>query len=402
MADTGGAVGRGAESARASVIIATYNRADFIREAIDSALAQTHADVEVIVVDDASTDATAGVLAAYGSRIRHVRQEHAGVCAARNRGFAESTGSFVLFLDSDDAILPRMLERAIERFRARPDFGVVYTGWRYVDREGATLGESAPAREGAVLPALLLRQLALPTPGCAVVRRGCVERVGGFDGANTRGEDFALWLELAKAGVGFGAVAEPLLRYRIHGDSRAHARLTAEDVEARAAVVHRFFALPDLAPEVRALEATANAIVRLENALRAYRMGEPALGRAELARAYDAEPAFFGGEAFLEIVAAAALDPRTTGPPEALIDALVAGAPVGHGRRRLRRRARGRYRCAAAFLAHARGDRVAVRAHALAAILRDPRLVLNRGFVSISLRAAGLLRSAGRASKVAA
>lgn len=100
----------------ASIIIATFNHAQYLRDAIDGALAQT-APCEVIVIDDGSTDATPDVVAWYGERIRAVRIEHAGVCAARNRGIEEASADFVMFLDADDLIDRRKVEMQLAEMR---------------------------------------------------------------------------------------------------------------------------------------------------------------------------------------------------------------------------------------------------------------------------------------------
>lgn len=118
-----------------SIVIPTYNRADRVTAAIDSALEQTFQDFEVIVVDDGSTDGTATrVDHRYGgdSRVRTVRQEHAERGAARNRGLAESTGEFVVFLDSDDRMRPDHLQRLSEAIEAHPDADFLATKFEIV------------------------------------------------------------------------------------------------------------------------------------------------------------------------------------------------------------------------------------------------------------------------------
>lgn len=113
-----------------SIIIPTYDHAAFLRDAIDSALAQT-ARVEVVVVDDGSTDETPAVLASYGDRIRAFRVEHYGPSAARNRGLVEALGEFVMFLDADDVIAPRKVE--LQRAAMTPDVGWVLCDVRIED-----------------------------------------------------------------------------------------------------------------------------------------------------------------------------------------------------------------------------------------------------------------------------
>ena len=129
-----------------SVVIPTYNRADLVCAAIDSALAQTHPEVEIIVVDDGSTDDTAARLAGYGNRIRVMRQSNAGVCAARNAGFAAAYGRFVALLDSDDRWLPWKLAAQVEAFRCHPELQMVYTDISVIDRSGTILRHSCLSR----------------------------------------------------------------------------------------------------------------------------------------------------------------------------------------------------------------------------------------------------------------
>ncbi len=109
---------------RVSVIIPTYNCADYIPFALQSALAQTHTDREIIVVDDGSTDSTADCLAPYMSQIRYVRQDHAGVAAARNLGFRLAGGDYIALLDADDYWKPRKLEIQLLLALAAPDCGL--------------------------------------------------------------------------------------------------------------------------------------------------------------------------------------------------------------------------------------------------------------------------------------
>ena len=110
---------------RVTVVIPTYNRAKVILRALETAFAQTYRNLEIIVVDDGSTDDTTAVLAPYWERIHYIHQSNQGASAARNRGIQEATGEFIAFLDSDDEWLPAKLERQIELLEARPDLSFV-------------------------------------------------------------------------------------------------------------------------------------------------------------------------------------------------------------------------------------------------------------------------------------
>src|SRR5690242_13247080 len=114
-----------------SVIIPTYNGTAFLRETIDSALAQTYPAVEVIVVDDGSTDDTAAVIAEYGDRIKGIAQANSGTSAARNTGIRASSGDYIAFLDHDDLWAPIKLARQMRVLRDHPELGMVYAGIRF-------------------------------------------------------------------------------------------------------------------------------------------------------------------------------------------------------------------------------------------------------------------------------
>ena len=123
---------------KVSVVIPTYNRARVVGEAIDSALAQTHERLEVIVVDDGSTDDTAErVGRRRDRRLRYVRREHAGVSSARNAGIAAATGDLVSFLDSDDLWKPEKIETEVAALARHPEAGGVFSDLE--KRDGATV-----------------------------------------------------------------------------------------------------------------------------------------------------------------------------------------------------------------------------------------------------------------------
>ena len=123
-----------------SVIIPTYNRADLLPRALDSVIAQTFEDWEIVLVDDGSADETASLAQTYrqrlGERMVYIRQVKTGCCSARNRGIDAARGRFVAFLDSDDEYLPNKLQRQLALFDRRPDLGFVYSDYAYVDTEG--------------------------------------------------------------------------------------------------------------------------------------------------------------------------------------------------------------------------------------------------------------------------
>src|SRR6185369_7640984 len=116
-----------------SVIIPTYNSARFLTEAIDSVLAQSFKDFEILVIDDGSTDETKAMMQRYGSPVRYIYQANAGVAAARNRGIAESRGKYIAFLDADDAWCARKLETQLNALARNADHRACYSAFTVAD-----------------------------------------------------------------------------------------------------------------------------------------------------------------------------------------------------------------------------------------------------------------------------
>ncbi len=201
------------------VVIPSYNYGHFIREAIESVLRQTLRPTEIIVVDDGSTDGTGKIVGMFGDRVRYIRQENAGVCAARNRGVRESTGELIAFLDADDIWEPTKVEKQIEKFAEDAEIGLVHCGMREFDGDtGDTVNFFLEGGEGWVADDLLLwEKPVINVSGTViVVRRKAFDDVGGFDTRLKVGEDWDFCYRVArKYKVGF--VREALVNYRSHG-----------------------------------------------------------------------------------------------------------------------------------------------------------------------------------------
>jgi hypothetical protein len=191
-----------------SVVIPTYNSATLVTQAIDSALAQSAAPAEILVVDDGSTDDTRERLAAYGPRITYLLQENQGVAAARNLGLSRARGQYVAFLDADDVWHPQKLELQLVVFDNNSELALLGTGRTW------PLDLTLP-RRGPIRP-IAWRDLAVKNHFVAssvLVRREALDRAGGFDRSLHGPEDYDLWLRIAQT----AAVANlelPLTGYR--------------------------------------------------------------------------------------------------------------------------------------------------------------------------------------------
>lgn len=203
---------------KVSVIIPAYNHAKYIRHCIDSVLAQTYQDREIIVVDDGSTDGTLDVLHSYGASIKVIPQKNKGTQAARNTGVQASSGDYIALLDSDDVWLPNKLERQVKLFEKNPSLGLVYSLAYVIDATGKVLSDGIPIGAPISNPRLAFEELLMEdkVPALtAVIRRACLDKVGFFDEAFVGAGDWDLWLRIA-ANWPVECVPEPLALYRVH------------------------------------------------------------------------------------------------------------------------------------------------------------------------------------------
>lgn len=198
------------EAPLVSVVIPAWNAAWCVGRAIDSVLAQDFTDFEVIVVDDGSTDDTAGVLAGYGDAIRVVRQANGGMSSARNAGIRASRGRYVAFLDADDWWLPAKLRRQVELLETSPHVGFASTTARVVDPEGHELNrwECGDCSEPFIAHLFGSNAGIAGGSSALIVQRELLERTGGYDETLGGAEDADLWMRLAARG-GYACVAEP-------------------------------------------------------------------------------------------------------------------------------------------------------------------------------------------------
>jgi len=205
-----------------SVVIPAYNAAPWIAETLDSVLAQTFLDFEVIVVDDGSSDKTPEVVAGYGSRVRYLRKENGGAASARNVGIRAARGSYIAFVDADDLWLPEKLQLQMDLFSRHPDLAWVYSDAIVFDQESGQeafkTSDVTKLYAGDILrPLLLFNFIASPTP---VIRRDVLGTAGYFDELRDLhgSEDWNMWLWIAaKYQVRF--VERPLAKYRRHATS---------------------------------------------------------------------------------------------------------------------------------------------------------------------------------------
>jgi glycosyltransferase involved in cell wall biosynthesis len=221
-----------------SVVIATYNYARYLAGALDSALGQTVGAIEVIVIDDGSTDNTAAVVAPYrcNPRVRYVVTEHRGQPAAKNAGIRLARAPWIAFLDADDLWLPAKLEHQLKLVQTDWPPGVVYARRLLIDAEGRALEyRQPPLHRGYVLSQMFRDNFVCFSS--AVVARRVFDEVGLFDESLSLAIDYDLWLRAA-ARWRFDFVDEPLVKYRVGHASLS--RRTEERLATAERIMRRF------------------------------------------------------------------------------------------------------------------------------------------------------------------
>ena len=294
-----------------SIIIPCYNTDNFVSEAIYSALTQTHSNVEVIVIDDSSTDKSVDVIQSFGDQVRLEKIDHKGACAARNRGLQVSQGEFIQFLDADDVLLPNKLDMQVPILQSGQVDLVFCNGYLF--------GDERPRR-----PIKKLRDLPLPndtdpftyclkngfgTEG-PLHRRSLLEKVGGFRVGLAGAQEYDLHIRLGAAGARLHKLDDYLFCHRNHNDPTRITR-TPKSPGFNADMLMGLLArlqqdMPDsLTPERR--KALASSL--FQSSIHAYRNGAEAIAAEGFKQAKALSPDLEYKERFFYKFLANAIDP---------------------------------------------------------------------------------------------
>jgi glycosyltransferase involved in cell wall biosynthesis len=209
-----------------SCIVPAFNSARYIAETLDAIFAQTYRPIEVIVVDDGSTDGTDEIVARYGESISCVRQRNAGPATARNRGWKLAQGDFIAFCDADDLWHPEKLARQMAQFAAHPQ-----TDWCVTHVQNFWIDELSWQR--ACIDG---HPLTKPQPGfntqCLLIRRHVLEKMGGFDARFRHADDTDILIRARDAGFVHAVLPDVLVRRRVHftNYSRTGARQALDEM----------------------------------------------------------------------------------------------------------------------------------------------------------------------------
>lgn len=250
-----------------SCVVAAYQVADVVGDAIDSILAQTYPPHEVVVVDDGSTDDLAAAIRRFGAAVTHLRQENRGAGAAMNTGARAATGDYVVFIGADDVFAPERLEALAELAQARPDLDVLTTD-AWVSVHGQVFRRfydaTFPFEVDDQRAAILERNFVF---GHTAVPRHRFLEVGGFDERIRWTSDWEIWARMILGGSRVGTIAQPLATYRLNERSLSAKRL--QQARGRLMTYRRIVEHPSLTPDERASVAR-----RMEHVQREIRSGE--------------------------------------------------------------------------------------------------------------------------------
>jgi glycosyltransferase involved in cell wall biosynthesis len=198
-----------------SCIVPVFNGERYLREALDSILAQTYRPLEIVIADDGSTDGTAAVVATFGDQVRYIRQANQSPSSARNLGIRVATGDFIAFLDADDLWHPQKLERQIDRFNTRPelDYCVTHAQNFWIPEMNAEAEKYQRHRISRPLPAYVT--------GTLMARRALFNTVGLFNSALAHGDSTDWFLRAAERGAIMEVLNDVLLFRRLHPANRS-------------------------------------------------------------------------------------------------------------------------------------------------------------------------------------
>lgn len=246
-----------------SIIIPAYNAERYIARAIKSALNQTWRDIEVIVVDDGSTDRTAEIVRSFKDpRVRYIYQQNQNVGSARNHGIKESKGKYITFLDADDEYLPEKVEKQVEFLEQNPKYQVVYcdTIQFYSDNPDKLFIKKGEHPSGDIFEALL--HSSVINPNTVMMAKELLVKVGMFDERPNFPEDWELWLRIARAGYLFGHIHEGLVKVEMRKDSKTTIEVNLQAKKYLLEIFQNLFSV--MTPEERERYKTDSLLAALK------------------------------------------------------------------------------------------------------------------------------------------
>lgn len=375
---------------KVSIIVPTYNRAGMVSKAIQSALVQPLEKLEVIVVDDGSTDNTRQVVSQIrDARLKYIYQDNQGPSAAFNRGIAESSGDFINILGSDDWFLPGGLVPLLEKLEANPKVGLAAGGYHEIDEAGLLIREHQPWVQH---PDLNVKTWLYACPvllQAALIRREWFERVPWFDENIRGGIDYDFLLHLAYAGCRMVWVEKSIFYYLYHSGGMTKNNLLQRRKQSFYSL-EKFFTLPDLPLELMLEKEKVFQQTYLRYAAKGYNMGEFDLAAKDLEYAIQLDPGLLnnGGKQLFHTFAWLAHNSIWARNPEALFHNILKHLPPSASQFSQSKNKLWAEFTAVEFFEAARiEDWSRVRKACREMLKHDPRYFLDRGILSLSLSA---------------
>lgn len=275
-----------------SVVIPTYNRVRYLKQALDSVLGQTFKDFDIIVVDDNSTDGTKELVTSYGDNVRYILQENRERGTARNNGIKNSSAEYIAFLDSDDMWLPNHLEICLKALRQDPEAGLSFSGSYIVDEKGKIISKlgSRPFN-GYVLKYIVA---AYSSGGCnassCLIRKKVFDRAGYFieDRALSGSEDWEMWARISSCAK-FLWTGKYSAKIRFHTQkSSINADRMAKSMKM---ALDLLYGNPDIRPKIEGLKDKAYSSLYVVTAINYYAAGDMKTSRHYLKEAVKTRPA---------------------------------------------------------------------------------------------------------------
>jgi len=226
-------------SPKVSVIIPVFNGERFIKESLESAINQSYKNLEIIVVDDGSTDGTAKVIATMAdNRIKYLHTHNRGVSSARNYGIKNSDGQYIALLDYDDLWMPEKIEEQIKEIDKHPDVGLLYCWFYIIDSHGKEAGKNNRQSSGDILKDLLVVGNVIGPPSGVLIRKEILNDPEWFDPEISTAADWDLWIRIAyKSRINL--LPKFLLKYRMH-DKNMHKNISIQENDSTK-ILNKFF-----------------------------------------------------------------------------------------------------------------------------------------------------------------
>jgi glycosyltransferase involved in cell wall biosynthesis len=200
---------------KVSVIIPAYNKADFTIRTVESVLKQTYRNIEIIVIDDGSTDNTKEKLKCFGEKIKYIFKKNGGACSARNLGIEKASGEYIALLDCDDIYYPNKIETSVLCLESDPDYGFISTASYHIDENDNIVTiwpDTKHPPSGWIFSRILMNNIICNST--VLVKKACFQQVGNFDEKIFIPADYDMWIRLAEI-YKAGYISEKLTGYRV-------------------------------------------------------------------------------------------------------------------------------------------------------------------------------------------